>query len=174
MQRVTVLCRKHANLRLFMKNEHISIDEYDSQILRILQSCNRISAERIADEVHLSPSAIQRRLNKLRRNKIIEADVSLISPSAMGLRLTAIVEILFENEHRGSFDDFEKQMLSAPEVLQCYYVTGEADFIAIIVTRDTEHYKEFTEHYFINNPAIRKFTTNVVMKRVKLGLALPF
>ncbi|MEO6633932.1 MAG: winged helix-turn-helix transcriptional regulator, partial [Mucilaginibacter sp.] len=76
-------------------------DQFDKHILRLVQQDNRLTADELADKVGLSPSAVQRRLKRLRDEKIIEADVSIVSPQVVGLELTCVVDVILErgNSH---------------------------------------------------------------------------
>ena len=69
--------------------------------------------------------------------------------------------------------EFKRSMTATPEVMQCYYVTGEVDFILILTAPDMQHYERFTQQFFFDNPNIRRFHTMVVMDRVKHGLSVP-
>ena len=151
------------------------MDSFDVKILDIVQRDNRLTTEKIADQVGLSPSAVQRRLKRLHELGIIEADVAIISPEAVGRGLTAIIEVTLEHEHLLSsvIEGFKKLMLAAPEVSQCYHVTGEADFIVIINLRDMQEYEAFTRRFFIENPSVRRYQTSVVVSRVKSGTTVP-
>ncbi|MCI0487930.1 MAG: Lrp/AsnC family transcriptional regulator [Blastocatellia bacterium] len=151
------------------------MDSFDLKILSIVQRDNRLPTEKIASRVGLSPSAVQRRLKRLREERVIEADVAIVSPETIGRRLTVIVEVTLEQERPLSFvlDEFKKLMLAAPEVMQCYHVTGNADFILIIMAKDMQEYEAFTRRFFIENPSIRRFQTSVVVSKVKSGTAIP-
>jgi Lrp/AsnC family leucine-responsive transcriptional regulator len=117
------------------------MDEFDVAILnRVQQNC-RLTAEQLSKEVGLSPSACQRRLTKLRETGIIEREISVIAPETVGRRLTMVVEVTLEREHPNIMDEFKKSMRETPEVMQCYYVTGEVDFILILTARDMAHYE---------------------------------
>jgi Lrp/AsnC family leucine-responsive transcriptional regulator len=104
-----------------------TLDDYDKLILRELQKNNRITAEELSGIVNLSQSAVQRRTTKLRENKIIEADVSIISPSAAGIGILCVVDIVLHEGSSKAIDRFKLEMQAAPEVSQCYYVTGTYD-----------------------------------------------
>jgi Lrp/AsnC family leucine-responsive transcriptional regulator len=151
------------------------MDSFDLKILNIVQHDNRLPTEKIANQVGLSSSAVQRRLKRLREDKIIEADVSIISPEAVGRRLIAIVEVTLQKERPLSppMEEFKRLMLGLPEVMQCYHVTGEADFILIVTAKDMQEYEAFTRRVFIDNGSIRRFRTSIVMRRVKSGLTVP-
>lgn len=152
------------------------MDSFDKKILDIVQQNNQLSTERIAELVNLSPSAVQRRLKRLRKDGIIEADVAIISPQASGRLLTIIVEVTLEQERLISsvLDEFKKLVLNTPEVMQCYHVTGNADFILIIGAKDMQDYEALTHRLFINNRSVRRFQTSVVVSRVKSRSTVPF
>ena len=151
------------------------MDSFDVKILNIIQRDNRLPAEKIADQVGLSPSAVQRRLKRLRENGTIEAEVAIISPETAGRKLTAIVAVTLQREHPVSLpmEEFKRLMLATPEVMQCYHVTGEADFILIIAAKDIQEYEALTRRLFVDNPNVRGYSTSIVMKRVKSVTMVP-
>ena len=146
-----------------------SLDDYDKAILRLLQQNNRLTTEQLAEKVNLSQSAIQRRLAKLRQEKIIEADVSIISPSAVGIGIVCVVDVILQEGSSKAIENFKKAMLKCPEVSQCYYVTGTYDFVLIVNTRDMRHFEEFQKKNLLDNPNLKHFYTHVVMDKVKVG-----
>lgn len=151
------------------------MDSFDVKILNIVQRDNRLPAEKIAERVGLSPSSVQRRLKRLRKNGIIEADVSVVSPEAAGRRLTAIVGVTLEHERPLSpmLEEFKRLMSRAPEVMQCYHVTGDSDFVLIITAQDMQEYEALTRKLFVENESVRRFHTSVVVSRVKSGAIVP-
>ena len=151
----------------------VKLDEFDLRILDFVQHNNRLSAEEIAEKAFLSPSAVQRRLRRLRRDGVIEADVAIISPESVGRNLVVIVEVVLEREKAHILAEFKELMLNAPEVMQCYYITGEADFVLIMTAKSMQDYEAFARHYFSENPHVRRFRTSIVISRVKSGLTVP-
>jgi Lrp/AsnC family leucine-responsive transcriptional regulator len=151
------------------------MDSFDVKILNIVQRDNRLPTEKIADRVGLSPSAVQRRLKRLREDGIIEADVAVISPEAVGRTLTAIVGVIIDKERPLSLalSQFKNLMLSTPEVMQCYDVTGEADFIVVITARDMQEYETISRKLFMENPNVRRYKTSLVVRRVKSDTIIP-
>ena len=149
------------------------MDEFDVAILNQVQHNARLTAEQLSRTVGLSASACQRRLTKLRKSGVIEREISVVAPETVGRQLMMVVEVTLEREHPNIMADFKRAMKANPEVMQCYYVTGEVDFILILTTRDMQHYERFTQQFFFDNPNIRRFHTMVVMDRVKHGLAVP-
>jgi Lrp/AsnC family leucine-responsive transcriptional regulator len=150
------------------------VDETDKKILNQLQQDNRITADKLSQMLHLSNSAVQRRLKRLRDEKIIEADISVVSPEVAGMTATCIVEVSLELGNSKVIDDFKKQLTSCPEVMQCYYVAGSFDFILVVSTRDMKHYEEFSKRYLMDNAQVKQYHTHVVLEKVKVryGMSL--
>lgn len=149
------------------------LDALDLKLLDLVQENNRLSAEQLSDRVGLSPSACLRRLRRLRDEGVIIADIAVIAPETVGRMLTMVVEVTLERERPDILDDFKRSMRQTPEVMQCYYVTGETDFILIVTARDMRQYEAFTNKFFFENPHVRRFHTAVVMDCVKAGLKVP-
>ena len=150
------------------------IDKFDRKILNQLQENCRITAEQLSKDIGLSPSACQRRINNLRNSGVIEKEIAIISKVALDSQLTMIVEIALERESPNIIEDFKKAMLALREVAQCYYVTGEIDFVLILNVSDIEHYQNFTHKFLFDNNNIRRFNTLVVMEAVKQNIGVNF
>ncbi|SIS68453.1 Lrp/AsnC family transcriptional regulator [Neptunomonas antarctica] len=150
-----------------------SIDGFDRKILAIIQHSNRTTSDQIAEQVGLSPAAVQRRIKRMREQQIIQADIAVVNPKAVGRGVTLLVQVTLERERADLIDNFKKEMKSISAVQQCYYVTGSADFILVITATDMEDYEVFTREVFFDNLNIRSFLTNVVMDAVKVGLSVP-
>lgn len=146
------------------------MDDKDLEILRLVQGNARLTAEAISHDVGLSPPAVQKRLQKLRANGVIEREIAVLSPGKLGREMTIIVEVMLERENRAHLDAFKRRMRGAPCVQQCYYTTGEGDFVLILNVRDIKEYEEFTQTYFFEESNISRFKTSVVMDRVKVSL----
>jgi Lrp/AsnC family leucine-responsive transcriptional regulator len=151
----------------------MSMDSFDIRLLNLMQTDNRQTAEQLGEQIGLSPSACQRRLKKLREDGVIAADISVIAPEAVGYSIMMIVKVTLEREQLDIVEQFKRSMRETDEVMQCYYVTGEADFVLILTVRDMNHYEDFTKKFFFDNPQVRRFHTIVVMDRVKFGLKIP-
>jgi Lrp/AsnC family leucine-responsive transcriptional regulator len=150
----------------------MQLDDYDKQLLRQLQLNNKMTAEELGELVSLSGSAVQRRLKRLRDDKMIEADVSIISPLALGIGISCVVDVILEVGNSKAIDDFKTEMQLCLEVMQCYYVTGTYDFVLIVNTVDMRHYEDFSKKHLMDNPNIKHFYTHVVMDKVKVGYSI--
>ncbi len=151
----------------------VSIDSFDCKILEIIQQSNRTTSEQIAEQVGLSPAAVQRRMKRMREQNIVSADIAVVNPKSVGRSVTLVVQVSLERERADLLDTFKKEMKQNPAVQQCYYVTGSADFVLIVTARDMEDYEQFTREVFFDNLNIRNFQTSVVMDTVKTGLSVP-
>jgi Lrp/AsnC family transcriptional regulator, leucine-responsive regulatory protein len=151
----------------------MELDAFDLKLLSILQLSTRGTAEELAQQVGLSPSACLRRVRRLREGGVIEAEVAVLAPRKVGRELTMVVQVALERERADIMDAFKRAMRATPEVMQCFYVTGDIDFILIVTMPSMEEYELFTDRFFFQNPNVRRFTTMVVMDRVKVGLAVP-
>ncbi|MEX0364896.1 MAG: Lrp/AsnC family transcriptional regulator [Ruegeria sp.] len=146
------------------------MDDKDLAILRLVQTDARLTAEAISQDVGLSAPAVQKRLKRLRESGVIEREIAVLSPAKLGREMTVIVEVILERESRAHLDAFKRKMRDAPAVQQCYYTTGEADFILILSMQDIQEYEAFTQAYFFDESNISRFKTSIVMDRVKVSL----
>jgi Lrp/AsnC family leucine-responsive transcriptional regulator len=149
------------------------LDDFDLCLIDAIQRNNRLTVGELAEKVCLSPSSVQRRLRRLREHKIIHAEVALVSPETLGRGLTSIVEVSLDTDRAEVIEDFARAILAAPEVMQAYYVTGNADFVLVITARDMADYEQFADRFFSKNRHVKHFRTSVVMRRIKWGLAVP-
>ena len=150
-----------------------ALDDFDRAILAALQENNLTPAHPRAERVGLSASAAHRRIKRLRSSVLIIADVSVINPRALGPSALFIVEVTMERESLPLFDAFRRRMLNAPEVQQCYYVTGDADFIVVIAAADMQDYEDIIGRLLFDDANLKRFRTSVVLNRVKASLAMP-
>jgi DNA-binding Lrp family transcriptional regulator len=146
-----------------------TIDPADARILRLLQKDNTKPHREIADKIGLSVAAVARRIQRLREEKVISADVSIVDQDRVGRPLTLIVEVTIENERLDLLDKMRKRFAECPQVQQCYYVTGEIDFVLILNVRDMDEYTSLTRELFFDGGNVKNFRTFVSMDRIKAG-----
>lgn len=151
------------------------MDTFDSKILDLIQRNNRISTEKIAEKVGLSPSAVQRRIRQMRKDGVIHAEVAVVKPEAAGRMILSIVGVIIDNERplARALKEFRDLMLASPEVMQVYDVTGEADFIVIVSAKDMTDYEEISRRLFMDNPNVRRYKSSLVIRRIKYGMTIP-
>lgn len=149
------------------------LDAHDRLIAAALQVDNRQSVDDIASQAGLSPSAVHRRMARMREHGVIRADVSVLEPKAFGVGMTFIVEIVLEKVRVPEVAAIKKRLKAAPEIQQIYNVTGDVDLMLIVLARDVEHFEEISRNLFSADPHVRRYRTSVVMDRVKTGQTIP-
>ena len=151
----------------------MELDRFDRQLLNLVQADAGQTAEQLAEKVALSPSAIQRRLRRLREDRVIERDVALIDPRKVGRTTFFIVALQVERERPELLSQLRSWLAAQEHIQQVFYVTGEADFILVITAPDTEVYDLLMSRLVNENSNVKKFTTNVALSVVKRGLTIP-
>lgn len=151
----------------------VSLDAFDLAILRILQADNTTPQRAIGEAVNLSAPAVQRRIRRLEESGVIEANVAVVNPARVGCPITIFVEVEVISETADLLDAAKRDFAALPEVQQCYYVTGEVDFMLVVVVPSMEAYEAFTRRAFFGNHNVKRFRTFVSMDRVKVGLSVP-
>jgi Lrp/AsnC family leucine-responsive transcriptional regulator len=149
------------------------LDSFDLAILAILEQSNTTALRVIGEKVNLSTAAVQRRIRRLEDGGVIKGNVAVIDPEWAGRPITIITEVHMDRTDISELNAL-KTAFSVPEVQQCYYVTGDADFILIINVATMREYEDLARRMFYENKSVKWFRTIVVMNRVKVGLTAPF
>ena len=149
-----------------------ALDPFDLAILRILQKDNTVPQRVIGERVNLSAPSVQRRIKRLEASGIIAAQTATLDPAGFGPALTIVVQVELNVETGGAIDVVKQSFIDAPEIQQCYYVTGEADFVLIILVQDMSEYEALTQRLFFSNEMIKMFKTFVTMDRTKVSLEI--
>jgi len=150
-----------------------ALDDIDRAILEILQRDNGTPHRVISERVHLSAPAVQRRIRRMERDGVIQANVAVVDPARVGRPLTIVVEVELESERRDRIDAVKQRFADAREVQQCYYVTGQVDFILVVTVATMGEYEALTRRLFFEDENVRRFRTFVSMGPVKRGLEVP-
>jgi len=147
----------------------MKIDRIDRKILVALQRNNRVPNLELAELVGLSPPACLKRVKRLREEEIIVGDVSIINPELAGNTMTLIVSVEMERDRADIYQVFRKSILNAPEVTQCYQISGSYDFMLVVTVKDIQGYEHFVERVLHKDLNIRKFHTSVSLRTVKFS-----
>lgn len=149
------------------------LDRLDRQLLVLIQDDASLTTEQLARQVPLSPSAIQRRLKRLREDGVIERQVAVLDPTRIGPSTLFVASLQVESERPELMDALRRWLSAEPAVQQAFYVTGEADFVVLVVAPDARAYQALMDRLVRQHPNVRRFTTNVALDVVKRGLAVP-
>ena len=154
-----------------------ALDKLDRAILLRLQADGREPCDAIGEQVGLSASAVLRRVKRLEDAGVIERTVALLKPEAVGLGLSAYVNVRLEKHQGGAkrnpMDEFRASVQTWPEVVECAALTGEMDFLLRLVVQDMAAYSRFMMDTLLRHPAVQDCKTSFVMDRVKSTTALP-
>jgi Lrp/AsnC family leucine-responsive transcriptional regulator len=149
------------------------LDAIDRKILMLLQDDNQITNQDLASKVGISPPPCHRRVRRLREEGIIQRDVSLVDPVKVGRSMVVFASITLERQREDLLENFERKMARCPEVMQCYFVSGDADYLVVVSVADMDHYNEFARRIFANEPNIRMFRSSFCLSRVKYDTKIP-
>jgi DNA-binding Lrp family transcriptional regulator len=149
------------------------LDHFDLAILAIIQKDATTPQRVIGEAVNLSAPAVQRRLKRMEETGVIQANVAVLDPVKLGQAITLFVEVEMESELAEEIEAAKRAFSATPEVQQCYYVTGEFDFVLVMLVPNMEAYEALTRRLFFGNNNVKRFRTLVAMDRVKVGLSVP-
>src|SRR5215212_1470770 len=154
-----------------------TLDKLDRAILRCLQQNGRETYDVIGEQVGLSPSAVLRRVKRLEEAGVIDRYVALVKPEAVGLGLTAYLNVRLEKHSevhkRNPMDLFKASVQTWPEVVECAALTGEMDYLLRVVVEDMAHYSRFIMDTLLKHPSVEDCKTSFVLDRVKNTTAMP-
>ena len=151
----------------------MTLDDSDRIILRMLQANARERLETLAYASGLSVATVQRRIRAFRSAGIIMGETALIDPKAVGYDMTIMILVELERERIDQIDGFRRKAKQEPQVQQCYYITGEADFLIVALVENMEDYERMTHRLFFADSNVKRFRTSVVMDRTKVSLDVP-
>ena len=149
------------------------LDETDKKILEVLQRDARIANTDLAELVNLSPSPCLRRVRRLEEEGYMRGYVSLLDPSAIGLPVSVFVQVSLEKQVDGTLDEFENQILDHIEVMECYLMTGDSDYLLRVVAPDINSFQRFLLDHLTRIPGVASIKSSFALKQVSYRTALP-
>ena len=150
-----------------------TLDKIDERILRVLQADGRISNLKLAETVHLSPTAVLERVKRLTREGYILGYEARLNPQKLGAGMLVFVEVLLDRTTPDVFDLFAKAVQTAPDVLECHMVAGGFDYLVKTRVEDMAAYRSFLGDVLLALPGVKETRTFAVMEEVKSDGALP-
>lgn len=148
-------------------------DMLDRKILGRLQEDGRITNQELADQVGLSPSPCLRRVRQLEAAGVISRYVALVDPEAVGLSVTAFVRVRLDQQDDRHLAEFETAVAGFPEVMECYLMTGEADYQLRVLVSSLGAFEDFLRHRLTRVKAVANVTTSFALRPVIYKTALP-
>lgn len=149
------------------------MDKTDFKILSAIQENGRLSSQALAEKVGLSTSPCWRRLRKLEQDGVIAANVAILNPEKVGLNVVAIANVSLEDHHPDSVREFDRMVADRPEILECYAMSGQHDYLLKVICESIGAYDELLGKYIMQCKAVHTVNTSFVMRRTKATTALP-
>ena len=159
------------NIRIELRQS--ALDAIDRKILARLQEDARIANVELSEAVGLSPAPCLRRVRALEEQGVIRKHVTLLDPSAVGLPVSVFVNVSLERQVEKALQRFESAILTRPEVMECYLMTGDADYLLRVVCADLVAYERFLLDHLTQIPGVASIRSSFALKQVKYSTALP-
>ncbi|MEU0740464.1 Lrp/AsnC family transcriptional regulator [Streptomyces sp. NPDC006134] len=151
----------------------LHLDEIDALLLDLLQRDAGQTLHALGEQVGLSPSAVQRRIARYRKDGLITRQVAVLDPQRFDPAVLATVLVTLDQESFEHHRAFSRRMCSDPQVQQCYQVAGPWDYVVVLAARSTRDCSRLGDRLFKSDDNIRRYETLVVFETVKTGLAFP-
>lgn len=149
------------------------MDAIDFRILERLQHDARISNVELARAVNLSPSPCLARVRALERDGVIGRYVTLLDAKKLGLTVSVLVQVTLEKQIEPALQAFEKAVRDRPEVMECYLMTGDADYLLRVLVADVPAFERFILDFLSRVPGVGNIKSSFALKQVKYQTALP-
>jgi len=149
----------------------IELDAIDRRIVAALQADGRLAIVDLAERVGLSATPCQRRVRRLEEAGVIARYAALVPPAALGLGLQALVQVTLDDHTEAVVAAFEAEIRARPEVVACYAVTGDMDFLLHVQAPDLPSFSEFAMKALLRMPGVRGTRSSFIMQEVKGDLA---
>ena len=158
---------------LQLKQTMRKLDRTDIKILNQLQANARITNVDLAREVHISPTPCLTRVRAMQEIGLIREHVTLLDPDLLGLRLNVFIHVSLEKQVRDALHHFEEAIATRPEVMECYLMTGDADYLLRLVVQDMQTLERFILDHLTTMPGVANIKSSFALKQVKYKTALP-
>jgi Lrp/AsnC family transcriptional regulator, leucine-responsive regulatory protein len=150
----------------------MELDAIDRKILKELQEDARLTNVELASRVNLSPSPCLARVKAMEQCGIIRRRVTLLDPGALGLNLSVFIHVSLENQRREGLDEFERAVVALPSIMECYLMTGDADYLLRVLVRDTQALERLIVDELTRIPNVRSIRSSVALKQVMYSTAI--
>ena len=149
------------------------LDPASIRILDLLQQNSGMSISELAEAAGLSASPCWRRVNELKESGVIKGSVALVDAQSLGLAVNVFVQVSLKQQDRESLDIFNAAIRTKPEIVECYLMTGEADYMLRVVVEDLAQYQRLIVDHLTRIPGVAKIRSSFALDQVKYTTALP-
>lgn len=151
----------------------ITVDRHDLAILAALQRDGHLTNSALGEQIHLSTSQVGRRVQRLEEARVIDHYAAVLDPLVIGLGVMAFVQVTLDRQGETRGEAFEQAIAAFPEVLECFSVTGEADYVVRVVSHDLSSFSEFMMDSLLRIPGVTNVKSNISLKKIKQVTLLP-
>lgn len=151
----------------------MKLDRIDIAILERLQEDARITNSDLAREVNLTPTPCLYRVRALQEAGVIRGHVTLVDAERLGLRLNVFIQVSLEKQRRDTMEKFEEAIVLRPEVMECYVMTGDSDYLLRVLVRDIHDVEHFILNILTKIPGISNVRSSFALKQVRYKTAVP-
>jgi DNA-binding Lrp family transcriptional regulator len=149
------------------------LDAFDVRILDALQENGRITTLELAERIGLSPTPCARRVKRLEEEGLIDRYVTLLNAERLGIGLNVFVNVRLRSQTKGAIDIFEKAIEDLPEVVECYLLTGEYDYLLHLRVADIAALRSFVRDHLVVNESVGATHSSIALEQTKYTTALP-
>ena len=157
----------------YIQSMNQPLDDIDRDILRILQGEGRIPNSRLAARVHLSESPCLRRVKALEERGVIERYAAVLRPEALGYDGTVFVHVALQRQGEADLSAFERAVEEIPEVVECYLMSGDFDYLLRVVVRDMADFERIHGEKLTRLPGVARVQSSFALRGVKRAGSLP-
>ncbi len=151
----------------------MDLDAIDLRILHYLQTNARISNIELADAVGLSPSPCLRRVKNLEAQGVLKSYAGIVDPVQVGLPISIFVTVSLRSQDRAALEAFEAEIVDQPEIMECYLMTGNSDYLLRVVMPDLQHYEQFLLDKLTTIPSVANIESSFSLKQLIYRTELP-
>ena len=149
------------------------LDSIDRHILRVLQEEGRLSNVDLAERVGLTPAPCLRRVRALEETRVIQKYAALVDSGTLNLGVTVFAQVTLDKQVKDQLEVFERSVREWPQVMDCYLMTGDSDYLLRIVLPDVEAYERFLNEALTQVPGVASIRSSFALRQVKYSTALP-
>ncbi|MEL7471133.1 MAG: Lrp/AsnC family transcriptional regulator [Pseudomonadota bacterium] len=154
-----------------MPDSPLSLDQTDRRILRALQKDGRLTIQELSELVGLSPSPVSRRVRLLEERGILTGYAALVDEVKLGFGVSVFVSVQLDKQVDQALATFEQAMTDFPEVVDCWLMTGNRDYLLRVATEDLAEFETFLTGRLTLVPGVAKIESSIPLRRVKSGIA---
>lgn len=151
----------------------ITVDRFDLQLLAELQRSGKSTNAALGEKIHLSTSQVSRRVQRLEEAHVIDHYAAILDPAAVGLDVMAFAEVTLDRQSSTSSEKFEREIEKLPQVLECYSLAGQGDYLLRIVAPDLASFSDFMTRYLLRMPGVTNLKSTITLQKIKQVHALP-